>query len=306
MLIEQLQAQSGLSRSKLLFLSTTASNRYKIYTIKKRNGGARTIAHPSRMLKAVQKWINKVLFRELPVHHCAMAYKKGANIRKNALMHVSTRFTLRMDFIDFFPSFSANGIHKFIDEQNNNLNWNLSEEDIEFVCSIVTRNGFLTIGAPSSPIITNAIMFEFDSSVFSLASGRELIYTRYADDLFISAYGPHELGGIGKEIEKISKDYTYARLNVNRGKTAYLSRRYRRSITGLVITPQGNVSIGRTRKREIRALVYRLIQGALPTEEIDRVRGLVSFSMDAEPLFFSSLCRKYGEKNIERIIGRNA
>ena len=305
MLIEKLQDQSGLTRSQLLHLSITASKRYKVYNIKKRNGGVRIISHPSKTLKAIQRWINKMLFREFPVHQCATAYRKGTNIRENALVNANSSFTLRMDFRNFFPSFSSQSICHFIENKNIDLKLTLSADDIEFVCFVVTRNGRLTIGAPSSPVITNAIMYEFDECVFELARENGLMYTRYADDLFISARGPNRLTEIANRIIEISRNFPYASLTINRKKTAYLSRRYRRSVTGLIITPEGNISIGRKRKREIKSLMHKFVQGHLPNEEIGRVRGLVSFAISVDPLFHGTICRKYGDDNLNLILGRD-
>ena len=289
-------------RYKSLHIAGSASKRYKVFSIPKRNGGKRTIAQPSKALKSVQRWLNSVLISQLPVHHCAMAYRKGINIRMNALRHADTAFTLRMDFCDFFPSFSICQIRRFVEEKNRELDWQLSADDVEFFCAIATRNGFLTIGAPLSPSLTNAIMFEFDRRVHSIAMRHAMVYTRYADDLFISARKPNELGKIEGSVQEIGDGFRYASLRINRRKTAYLSRRYRRAITGLVISPEGQVSIGRKRKREIRGLVHRYLVGSLGDEELERVRGLVAFSKDAEPTFFEALGRKYDVKTLVDIL----
>lgn len=302
MLIDRLRRHSGLSKSQLLYLSATASRRYKVYEIAKRNGGKRTIAHPSKSLKAIQRWINQALFDCLPVHKCATAYKKGASIRRNAAVHGDTCFTLRMDFADFFPSFTLNGVVRFVEHKNVEMSLGLSSKDIQFVGRIVSREGFLTIGAPSSPTITNAMMYDFDERVFSFVRRTGLVYTRYADDLFISSRKPNQLGTVCSFVHTASKDFAHAKLRINREKTAFLSRRYRRAVTGLVITPDGKVSIGRNRKREIKALIHKYFENAIQVEDVGRTRGLIAFSMDSDPEFYKALCKKYGMANLKRIM----
>ena len=302
MLIEKLEIESGLTRSQILYLSTTASKRYKIYTIPKRNGGKRIIAHPSRALKAVQRWISNVLISRFPVHQSAFAYKEGTNIRQHALQHANSRFTLRMDFINFFPSFSASNIQRYVEDTCSKMEIDLSPDDIEFLTSIATRDERLTIGAPLSPALTNAMMYNFDHRLFVAAREGGLVYTRYADDVFISSSRSNRLNSIYDAILTESGNFQYANLRINRQKTANLSRRYRRSITGLIVTPEGSVSIGRKRKREIKSLVHSYIRGSLPREELDRVRGLVAYSKDAEPKFYKSLCEKYNRKNLEKLL----
>jgi hypothetical protein len=293
-----------LNRSQLIWFAQTAFKRYKVYTIPKRTGGTRRIEHPSRELKAVQRWINKFLFHSFSVHENATAYKKGASILKNAERHVDSSFTLRLDFEDFFPSFSKMSISLFLENQNTIRELGLSKEDIAFVCNIATRHESLTVGAPSSPVITNVMMYKFDEIISDLARQNRLSYTRYADDIFVSTKNPDSLKGIADKIANISKNYEHVSLSINHGKTAYLSRRYNRSITCLVITPDHKVSIGRARKREIKSMVHNFMNGELDGESLSRLRGLVAFAMDAELTFFQSLKNKYGEAVLERVLGR--
>ena len=88
-------------------------------------------------------------------------------------------------------------------------------EDIGFVCSIASRNGSLTVGSPSSPVITNVMMYDFDKLISDLAGRKQLVYTRYADDLFVSTRQPNALNGISAEIENISQEYEHAVLRIN-------------------------------------------------------------------------------------------
>ena len=195
-------------------------------------------------------------------------------------------------------------IRDFVRGQNERINLRLSSDDLDSVASILTRNGFVTIGAPSSPSITNAIMYEFDKSIFDIASKGDLIYTRYADDLFISARAPDLLEHINREVAIASADIRYANLSINHRKTAYLSRRYRRSVTGLVITPDGNISLGRARKREIKSLVHRYTMGTIEPDGVERIRGLVAFTKGTDAGFFAALQRKYGKDTIDGLLGR--
>src|SRR5262245_32324172 len=132
MLIEALHRQSGVPIENLEWISLTASHRYKSYEIPKANGGSRTIHHPSRALKGIQRWINRYLFRRFPIHSAATAYVRGGSIRQNAIAHVDSDFSLRMDFKDFFPSFSQKHVASFLSSTNEKFNLDLNESDILF------------------------------------------------------------------------------------------------------------------------------------------------------------------------------
>lgn len=302
MLLENLAKQSGVSNAKLELIARTASRRYKVYDIPKRSGGLRTIEHPSRELKAIQRWIVKTVFNKLPVHNCATAYKKGASVRTNASRHQHTNYTTRFDFIGFFPSFHQNRLELFLTRQNEHLGFNLSKHDIDFIGSLVCRYGRLTIGAPSSPAISNAMMYSFDKSLSDYCEERNIIYTRYADDLFFSSVEKNAMGGIEDEIRRANHGIDYLALRINQRKTAYLSRKYGRRITGIFITPDHDVSIGRHRKREIKSLIHKWINNELPLSRLGYLRGLLAFSCDVEPDLEDRLRRKYGAEPIDRVL----
>lgn len=300
MLIDEICAELGVRSERVAHLALTASNRYFVFPISKRDGSQRWIAHPSRPLKLLQRWINFRVFRHLPVHDAAMAYRKGRNIRENAVRHKDSRYTVRIDFKDFFPSFHAKGVRKFLHDMNG-LYVDLDVVDIDFVVRVVSRNDALTIGAPSSPVITNAMMYLFDSALASACADRDLIYTRYADDLFISSTEPGRLSDIPALVQELAAIFPYSSLNINPTKTAFLSRKYHREITGLVITPEGRLSIGRDRKREIKSLVHRYSAGAISSEKLAYLRGLLAFAEDVEPKFIFALNQKYGPQLVSSI-----
>jgi len=302
LLVGTLQRQSKATESYLLHVAQTASRRYRVYQIPKKTAGTRTIEHPSRQLKAIQSWISKFLFRRFPVHECATAYKRGSNIRDNAKMHLSTNFTLRVDFKDFFPSFSSEGVSQFLISSNSHFEMGLDERDIEFVTSIVSRNGRLTIGAPSSPILTNAMMYPFDKAISDFSLSNCLVYTRYADDIFISTSRPNGLNGAFEKIRSEAENFSFADLSINEGKTAYLSKRYKRAITGLVMTTANKVSIGRERKREIKTLVYLYTKRKLAKEKIGYLRGVIAFVFDVELSFYNSLSDKFDPKVLSDLL----
>lgn len=299
MLIELLCKTSGVPESKLLSLSATASRRYKVYTIPKRTGGERLIEHPSRELKAIQRWIVRALFVRFPVHEAATAYRKGTGIRENAERHRQTKFTNRYDFSNFFPSFSQDRILHYLSQQSKSLEEGLTPRDLEFVVNVVCRNGRLTIGAPSSPAITNAMMFEFDRRMHQVCDDRGLVYTRYADDIFISSFEQGKLEGLEKIILESKSNIPYLRLNLNNQKTAYLSKKYSRKVTGIVVTPQHTLSIGRDRKKEIKALIHQWSKGEIDEERFYYLKGLFAFAKDIEPEIEVRLMNKYGRPLID-------
>lgn len=301
MIFEVITKRSNISIQRLVWLQENASKLYKVYSINKRDGSPRQIAQPTKELKAVQRWLVKRFIGKLPISSSATAYKKGANISGNARVHAQTPFTIRIDFSNFFPTFRSSGLRSFL-RANRSLIDGFDDRDIEFCVSIFCRNGALTIGAPSSPALSNVMMYWFDVKMESYCRERELLYTRYADDIFISSRKPNMLGHALDAVKRTAVEFPYADLKVNEAKTAFLSRKNRRVITGLVITPDGLVSLGRDRKREIKSLIFKYTIGNIDAASVNRMRGLLAFAFDVEPAFLSTLSKKYSKDVVDRVL----
>src|SRR5438046_1659914 len=107
-LLTRLGSAVLLPQKELWMLVQSAPYRYKVYQIPKRNPGQfRTIAQPAREVKILQRWVMKHVLAKFEVHPAATAYRKDLSILDNARPHASSRFLLKMDFKDFFPSLKA-------------------------------------------------------------------------------------------------------------------------------------------------------------------------------------------------------
>jgi hypothetical protein len=300
-----LEESLGLSDYLLNRLIQRAPHSYKVYTIPKRSGGQRTIAQPAKETKFIQRWLIQNIFDKLPVHECASAYKDGASIKKNANAHKSHSYVIKLDFKDFFPSITSSDLVMHISKHLGHI---LGAQDIQDIArvSCIRLHGrgdlCLSVGAPSSPVLSNTIMFSFDSEVSAWCVQNGITYTRYADDLTFST----STKGICSEIESFVKGVTqnlaYPNLSLNINKTTHLSKKYQRRITGIIINNSGALSLGRNRKREISSLIHKFSLDILPEPEIFRLQGLLGFAKDVEPLFVARMRGKYSSRLIEEIL----
>ena len=76
-----------------------------------------------------------------------------------------------------------------------------SDRDFEWFCLLVFRFGKLTIGAPTSPAISNVLCFDLDVLLDGIAQSRGANYTRYADDLFFSTNEPKVLAHVENDVK---------------------------------------------------------------------------------------------------------
>lgn len=282
---------------RLEYLIRSAPYRYKVYPVPKRSGtGIRIIAQPAREVKRLQYWVIEHIFPSLPIHDSATAYVIARNIRDNTEPHAGNPYLLKLDFKDFFPSIKGVDFLNYIQHVND---LELSSQDLERLMRILfwkpkgDTEFQLSIGAPSSPQLSNAIMFHFDSRVATFCLEREIVYTRYADDMTFSMRNKILRGVTRQKVLDILAELPFPRLKINERKTVYGSKANRRMVTGLVLANEGAVSLGREKKRRIRAKIHHFLQGKLSAEERRSLRGLLAFARSIEPQFFQRLERKY-------------
>jgi retron-type reverse transcriptase len=295
MLVERIASSLKLRSEYIELIARTASHRYKTYEIPKKTGGVRTIDHPARELKLLQSWLIENVFVKLPVHRSATAYKKRASVLRNATLHKNRNYLLKVDFEDFFHSITGRDVSQLLQRHRKAIEKTVDEDsDIELIRHLVCRRGSLTIGAPSSPIISNLVMFEFDENRSAYCRERNIIYSRYADDLYFST---NDRGVLEVLLADIRLDIAARQspvLRINERKTVFASRKRRRLVTGLVLTPTGAVSLGRRRKRFIKSLVFKNSGGNLTGEQVVSLKGLLAYAYSIEPEFINSLRTKYG------------
>lgn len=283
-------------------LSRGASYEYRELKVARRNGaGYRLVYHPSRRLKGLQRWLLRNVIEPLPLHDAAMAYRTGMSIWDNANQHASSNYLLRLDFERFFESITVGDIELYIADRSRYFEgWTLA--DIDVFCRLVCRNGALTIGAPTSPAISNAICYELDNLVERLCRKEDVTYTRYADDLFFSTRRRDFLKTLETEIPGICKILKWpSNLRLNLAKTRHSSKKRVRRVTGITLGSDELPHIGRAVKRRIRAQVHQL--DSLDGTQRASLAGLLAYVLGHDPGFVNTLIKKYGLSHLRRAQG---
>jgi RNA-directed DNA polymerase len=280
-----------------------APKKYKVYTIPKRTSGHRVIAQPSKELKEYQRAYLKI--QSLPIHDAATAYRIGLSIKENASAHKNNPYLLKLDLENFFNSISNKlfwKVWKSVQPLPNKKDKVLIEK-LLFWCPSKVSGGplVLSIGAPSSPLISNFFMYHFDIAISDFCSDKDIVYTRYADDLTFSTNHKDILFQIPELIKGQLNSLFGNTIKINRKKTKFSSKGHNRHVTGITITNDGHLSLGRERKRYIKHMVHQYLLEKLSREDIFHLKGLLAFTKHIEPAFISSLKEKYSVELINRI-----
>ncbi len=276
----------GESTEQLDFFVRNKRKVYVSYKMKKKRGGYRTIDVPSKKLKFVQRWILENILYSMKVSKDSHGFIPGKSIATNAQIHVGQELVMGIDLKDFFPSIKFNRVNGFFKSvgYNDNISTILAE--------LCTFKWQLPQGAPTSPMISNLIASSLDRRLAGFCKKKNLLYSRYADDITISG---------GKVLPRyktlIFRIITEEGFEINYEKVRIQGRGSCQLVTGLVVNDK--VSIGRKKKRIIKSLVHKISEnGSIEANETNNpffkemVYGLLSFTNVVEPEFAQPLIEK--------------
>lgn len=281
--IHDLSMLTGLSSGLLFKLSNVSEYYYKTVIIPKKNGGTRSLACPSKAMKAVQAWILRNILDEVPIHPAATAFVKGANLVNNVEPHLNHKFFLCCDMENFFGSIREDAIYRIF----HSLGY--IPEIARLFTNICCYNGRLPQGGVTSPALSNLVCIRLDERLAKYSGARHVNYTRYADDLTFSSNKPETLVPIKSTVKWVLSEYN---LRLNDSKTRFLGPRQCCRVTGLVISGS-TYSIGRKQKRILRSKIYNLQTGKLDETEYqahrNHINGWMSFLKDVDVTGYKQL-----------------
>ena len=296
----------GISRIKLASTARRSPLKYKVYKIPKRSSGVRVIAQPTPEVKDLQRKLVDFLRTQLTVHSCATAYESGKGIRENAQQHVNNRYLLKMDFSNFFNSitpeiFKNALLHDSVEIDENTFMLLVS---IFFWCPGKKLSGkmVLSVGAPSSPFISNYVMKKFDQLLSEICHQAGITYTRYADDMTFSTQRENVLFMLKEQISTLIVQSGYENITINESKTVFSSKAHNRHVTGVTLTNDDKLSVGRKNKRYASSLIFRFKLGELSVDEALTLKGMLAHYFHIEPEFKVSMQNKYGAEIINGIV----
>jgi hypothetical protein len=289
---------------------------YFTFRLRKRRGGFRTIFVPEHRLLLVQRWINTNVLERLEPLQYAYAYLPGSNIATAAARHCGSRWMIKVDIENFFPSVTAASAYSLF---RNEVGFPaLLAFELARICTVDGSDeqtdrgagpyfprgvGSLPTGAPTSPMISNLVMRSADLHLAALARQNGARYGRYADDLvFTSGGGNFGRRHVSSLLVGISNELRANGFLVNHEKTLVMPPGTRKTFLGLDVT--GNdPKIRHELKARLRQH-YNFIRKHGPAEHARRRRfasipalerhlwGLISFVQQVEP-DYAALMKAY-------------
>jgi retron-type reverse transcriptase len=222
----------GFDAKTLYALSNNLEKHYHSAFIPKRDGSKRKLAVPDLILKRVQKSIADNILSQYPISRYAKAYKAGSNVQQNAQPHVGKKKILKLDIDGFFDHILYSQVKDIVFYKEK-----FSESIRILLTMLCYYKESLPQGAPTSPAITNIIMYDFDEKVGAFCSEKSIAYTRYCDDMTFSGdFDEREV------IDFVKVELYKLGLFLKNRKTAVVPASKRQTVTGIVVNEKINIT----------------------------------------------------------------
>lgn len=291
MTISQLALAIGVSPRLLTSFTHKKDNHYRRFSIGKKGGGEREIASPRYFLKTIQYWIKSYLFGYLKIHNACHAYLPSRSIITNAEQHLGRAFVANIDIEDFFGSITRNLVYKTLVRND------IGEQLARTVANLITLDDKLPQGAPTSPDLSNAYLYEFDEFIAQLSEKSGVVYTRYADDLTISG---DSRGSIQDVLDACGAQLKKYELRINDKKTRIASSASSQRVTGIAVNEK--LQPPRSYLRNVRAMFHNAAKNPEQhIEQIDKLQGYISYLSAFPELKDSPHLVRY-RKTLRRVI----
>ena len=237
----------GYTKNYLIRAAIHTPYFYRKFNVKKKNGNIRQINEPLPSLKEIQIWILNNILEKVEISRFAKAYKIGTGIYENAKYHKKQDLVFCIDFKDFFPNIKRQKVEKIF------LTLGYSFIISNLLSKLCCNEDSLPQGAPTSPMLSNIYLIEFDGLLAAFCVKNKIRYTRYADDLSFSFSSNINPNIILNEVHRVISLLELG-LTINENKTRVLKPSDRQVITGIVVNEK--LQIAKEKRRKIRQEIY--------------------------------------------------
>lgn len=289
--------------------------------------GFRIICVPDIPLLKTQKWITRNILSHIKAHNSSVAYSKNSNIYRAAKLHCGSRWLIKLDVKRFFESISEINVHNVfrqigyepllafefgrictrlgkITNFYNRHCWRQHGYKQRYLKISSYDNlelGHLPQGAPTSPMLSNLAMKNFDKRLSLIARNNDLFYTRYADDICLSSFDKNfSRAKASKIISEIYSLLWKHGLSPNTTKTRVSPPGSRKIVLGLLVN-ENEPRLTKAFKSRLRMHFYYLTHSKIgPSKHAqnrgfstvwglrNHIQGLLSYANQIEPNYAKS------------------
>jgi hypothetical protein len=279
--IEELAEALVISVDALRQLAASADTLYEPpFWQKKASGGKRRIDPPKEPLMTIQGLIKKLLS---PLVDSPIAFAiRGRSHVDAARQHPGKGYLGKLDALNFFLSITEGLVREALRSKG------FDGEALEILVKLVTLKGRLRQGPPSSPVVANLVLEDFDRRVAETAGQLRVIVTRSTDDF--STSGPTWIS-VQRTHEFIIEQLRHLGLRMNWGKFSITPHHDAQLVHGISVNrqpaiPKRKKTAGKKRKKttgkklsreQVRDRVRRAQRFGCSTDEMNLLCGQLGY-----------------------------
>ncbi len=272
------------------------------------------LVSPSERLRAHHNFLKLFLVDFLPVHEAVFSYRKGVNARAAVEKHTTGRYFFVTDVESFFPSITRELLRKTIVAATEHLPIADLQEHLEHMLDLMCVDGSLPVGFATSPGLSNAALYAFDAAFQDRCASLGVAFTRYADDIILSAAERSQVEAGACVLEELLGSMFNNTLQLHRGKSKFLKAGGKIKLLGMVLLPNGSVSVDSAVKDEIETMLHLYLRNrerfnalleAGPDKVEARLAGLLNYVNTVDQAYLDKLRRKYGAAVVDLFLHRS-
>lgn len=272
---------------------------------------SRLIYVPTEKLKTFHHFLNMVICEQLKFNkNVVFSYRKGTSTLDAIEAHKDNKYFFQTDIKSFYSSINKDLIKRTILNSFDNIPVLEFEKYLDVVLKYFSFDDVLPTGFSVSPIISNSILFEFDNEFENYCNENNIVYTRYSDDIIVSS-----MNEIDESISFVISDFLNKfydkKLCLNKSKSRFSHKGRKVKILGMVILPNGEVTIDNKKKKEIEILLhfyredrekFKDIVGHDLDKAMARISGILNYIKVADEKYLNKLMRRYGVTVIDSFV----
>ena len=237
-------------------------------------------------------------------------YVSGESIYTNAKAHMYNDYFIKMDIKDFFNSINHRVLRKKLYKEINTIASPSDCYRIVKECSLYDKG--LPLGLITSPVLSNIYLKDFDKLLYKYLKRIDcdnIIYTRYADDIFISfkAYSTNYMDICFKckyYVELFLKKY-HLGLNENKTKFIDFNKSKQVRLAGVSIVEKKGLrrlSVGRNNKKKLFYMALDLKKNINRSKnDVLYIKGLLSYYLSIEKDGFDNFLSENMKKELKEL-----
>lgn len=205
--VEHIARILGTSPSRLMAVADAADSYYENLVLldPARPDKAREVVNVKGDMRRLQSLLYKNLLK--PNHKPSIFSHGGIQarqIKSNAEAHQNSTFVFTTDVKNFYPSISHQRVYRLFNGVFR------CSPDVARICTrLCTYRWCLSLGLITSPILADCLMKQVDTRLGAMSEKHGLIYTRFVDDITLSARFPVESGSFTKIVTEILNEHGF-------------------------------------------------------------------------------------------------